>query len=150
MAIVLATGFGSGYFPVIPGTAGSLVAIPISLLLNRLSAVAPWLAFSLLVVAVFYAIKISSITAEIMHSKDPQIIVIDEIVGFMVANFLVPLRLAPLTLSFVLFRIFDIAKVFPARKLEMLPGGSGIVLDDVLAGFYTLVIVQTLLYWRWL
>jgi len=53
-------------------------------------------------------------------------------------------------LSFLLFRIFDITKIYPARTLEKLPGGSGIVLDDVLAGVYALAIVQTLVYWRWL
>ena len=85
-----------------------------------------------------------------MHAKDPQIIVADEVVGFMFANFLAPLRWAPLLLGFLLFRIFDIAKVYPAARLENLPGGAGIVLDDVLAGIYAFVIVQTLLYWRWL
>ena len=68
----------------------------------------------------------------------------------MIANFLAPLRWAPLLLSFLLFRIFDITKVYPAAKLENLPGGTGIVLDDVLAGIYAFAIVQTLLYWRWL
>ncbi len=68
----------------------------------------------------------------------------------MIANFLAPLRWAPLLLGFLLFRIFDIAKVYPAARLEKLPGGTGIVLDDVAAGVYAFVIVQTFLYWRWL
>ncbi len=85
-----------------------------------------------------------------MHLKDLQIIVADEVVGFMFANFLAPLCWAPLLLGFLLFRIFDIAKVYPAAQLENLPGGDGIVLDDVLAGICAFVIVLTLLYWRWL
>lgn len=107
-------------------------------------------ALILLVGLTFGAIKISTVAAEALLMKDPQIIVADEIVGFMIANFLAPLRWAPLLLAFLLFRIFDIAKVYPAARLEKLPGGMGIVLDDVLAGVYALVIVQTLLYWRWL
>ena len=129
---------------------GSLVAVPISLTLNRLAETAPMFALILLVGLTFGAIKISTIAAEILHAKDPQIIVADEIVGFMIANFLTPLRWAPVLLGFLLFRIFDIAKVYPAARLEKLPGGLGIVLDDVLAGVYAFVIVQTFLYWRWL
>jgi phosphatidylglycerophosphatase A len=104
----------------------------------------------MLVGATLFAIKLSTDAAQIVQQKDPQIIVADEIVGFLIANFLTPLRWAPLLLSFLLFRIFDITKVYPAAKLENLPGGTGIVLDDVLAGIYAFAIVQTLLYWRWL
>jgi phosphatidylglycerophosphatase A len=129
---------------------GSLVALPISLTLNRLAETAPMFALMVLVGLTFVAIKISTIAAEILHAKDPQIIVADEIVGLMIANFLAPLRWAPLLLGFLLFRLFDIAKVYPAARLEKLPGGLGIVLDDVLAGVYAFVIVQTFIYWRWL
>lgn len=129
---------------------GTLFAVPISLTLNRLAETAPMFALILLVGLTFGAIKISTAAAEILRTKDPQIIVADEIVGFMIANFLAPPRWAPLLLGFLLFRIFDIAKVYPAARLEKLPGGTGIVLDDVLAGIYAFVIVQTFLYWRWL
>lgn len=124
--------------------------MPFSLALNRLAETAPTFALILLVGLTFGAIKISTAAAETMHVKDPQIIIADEIVGFMIANFLAPLRWAPLLLGFLLFRIFDIAKIYPAARLEKLPGGTGIVLDDVLAGVYAFVIVQTFLYWRWL
>ena len=129
---------------------GTLFAVPISLTLNRLAETAPMFALILLVGLTFGAIKISTVAAEILATKDPQIIVADEIVGFMIANFLTPLRWAPVLLGFLLFRVFDIAKVYPAARLEKLPGGTGIVLDDVLAGVYAFVIVQTFLYWRWL
>jgi len=129
---------------------GTLFAVPISLTLNRLAETAPMIALILLVGLTFGAIKISTVAAEILATKDPQIIVADEIVGFMIANFLTPLRWAPVLLGFLLFRVFDIAKVYPAARLEKLPGGTGIVLDDVLAGIYAFVIVQTFLYWRWL
>jgi phosphatidylglycerophosphatase A len=112
--LVLATGAGVGYFPFFPGTMGTLFAVPISLSLNRLAEIAPMFALILLVGLTFGAIKISTVTAEILQTKDPQIIVADEIVGFMIANFLASLRWAPLLLGFLLFRIFDIAKVYPA------------------------------------
>ena len=148
--LVLVTGAGVGYSHYFPGTLGTLLAVPISLGLNRLGETAPLLALSILAIATLGAIKLSTDAAQILQQKDPQVIVTDEVVGFMIANFLAPLRWAPLLLGFLLFRIFDIAKVYPAARLEKLPGGAGIVLDDVLAGIYAFVIVQTLLYWRWL
>jgi len=148
--LALATGAGVGYSRFFPGTMGSLVAVPISLALNRLAETMPMFALIVLVGLTVGAIWLSNIAAELLQTKDPQIIVVDEIVGFMIANFLAPRRWTPLLLGFLLFRIFDIAKIYPAARLEKLPGGFGIVLDDVLAGFYAFVIVQTLLYWRWL
>ena len=148
--LVIVTGIGIGYTRYFPGTMGTILAVPISLGLNRIAEATPLLAIGILAGATVGAIRLSTDAAEILQQKDPQIIVADEIVGFMIANFLAPLRLAPLLLSFLLFRIFDIAKVYPAAKLEKLPGGTGIVLDDVLAGIYAFAIVQSLLYWRWL
>lgn len=148
--LLLVTGGGIGYSRYFPGTLGSLLAVPISLGLNHLAEFAPLLGLIILAAATFGAIKLSSAAATDLQQKDPQIIVADEIVGFMIANFLVPARWAPMMLSFLLFRLFDITKVYPARKLEKLPGGTGIVLDDVLAGVYVFAIVQALLYWRWL
>ena len=148
--LLLVTGGGIGYSRYFPGTLGSLLAVPISLGLNHLAEFAPLLGMIILAAATFGAIRLSSAAAADLQQKDPQIIVADEIVGFMIANFLVPLRWPPLLLSFLLFRIFDISKVYPTGKLEKLPGGTGIVLDDVLAGVFAFGIVQTLLYWRWL
>jgi hypothetical protein len=71
------------------------------------------------------------------------------IVGFLLANFLAPPRLSALLCSFAFFRFFDISKVSPANRLEQLPGGAGIVLDDVMAGLYTLVSLRLLLKMGW-
>ena len=150
LALFIVTGAGVGYSRYFPGTMGTILAVPISLGLNRVAETSLLLALGLLAGATICAIKLSTEAAQIIQQKDPQIIVGDEIVGFMIANFFTPLRWAPLIVSFILFRIFDIAKVYPAKKLESLPGGSGIVLDDVLAGIYAFAIVQTLLYWQWL
>lgn len=82
-----------------------------------------------------------------MEQKDPPVIVIDEIVGFMVANFLAPRSAMFLGVAFLLFRYFDIAKVYPLSRLEKLPGGAGIVLDDVMAGLYVFGILRLVSSW---
>jgi phosphatidylglycerophosphatase A len=143
------TGAGAGYFPGFPGTIGTVVAIPFSLALNRLALSNFSLALLILVGSIFCAITLSTKGAGILKQKDPRFIVIDEIVGFLVANFLAPPRLSVLLWSFLLFRFFDIAKIFPTNRLEQLPGGAGIVLDDVMAGLYTLISLGLLLKMGW-
>ncbi len=143
------TGAGAGYVPRVPGTAGTLVAIPLSLALNRIAASHLPLALGIVVGSIFCAVWLSTRGAAILKQKDPQFIVIDEIVGFLVANFLAPPRWTVLLWSFLLFRLFDINKVFPTNKLEQLPGGAGIVLDDVMAGLYTLISLRLLLSIGW-
>ncbi len=150
LILFVATGAGIGYLPLLPGTLGTLVAIPISLALNYLATFSLWLAVASLALAIGCAIGVSSKACEILKQKDPQVIVIDEVVGFLLANFLSLGKLSVLLTSFILFRFFDIAKIFPASRLERLPGGTGVVLDDVAAGVYTLVTVQALLRSGWL
>lgn len=140
--LFLVTGAGTGYVPRFPGTAGTFVAIPLSLALNRLTDVSLPLAVIILVVAVVCAIRLATKGADILGLKDPQVIVIDEIVGFLIANFVSAPNYLILALAFILFRFFDVAKIFPIAKLEALPGGTGIVLDDVMAGLYTFAIVH--------
>ncbi|HSK31213.1 MAG TPA: phosphatidylglycerophosphatase A [Candidatus Limnocylindria bacterium] len=148
IVLLSATGAGAGYFPLFPGTVGTLVAVPFSLALNRLAAYSIGLAGITLVAAIFCAIWLSNKAGKILQQKDPRVIVIDEIVGFLLANFAAPNRATVLLTSFMLFRFFDIAKVFPASRLEKLPGGSGIVLDDIMAGIYTFTLVQLLVFWE--
>jgi phosphatidylglycerophosphatase A len=143
------TGAGAGYVPRLPGTVGTLVAIPFSLALNRFALINLTLGVLILIVSIYCAIWLSTQAANILKQKDPQVIVIDEIVGFVTANFLAPPRLSVLLWSFVLFRFFDITKVFPTNRLEKLPAGGGIVLDDVMAGLYTLISLRLLLKISW-
>jgi len=143
------TGAGAGHFSSFPGTIGTLVAIPLSIGLNRIAVSNFPLALSVLVASIFCAIWLSTKAGLILKQKDPQLIVIDEIVGFLVAGFLAPPQLTVLVWSFLLFRFFDIAKVFPANKLERIPSGAGIVLDDVMAGLYTLISVRLMLELGW-
>jgi phosphatidylglycerophosphatase A len=99
--------------------------------------------------SIFGAIRLSTRGASILKQKDPPFIVIDEIVGFLVANFLAPPRLIVLLWSFLLFRFFDITKIFPTNRIEQLPGGTGIVLDDVMAGLYALISLHLLIKIGW-
>jgi phosphatidylglycerophosphatase A len=141
------TAGGVGYVPLFPGTVGTLVAIPFSLGLNRFADISLWLASITLMAAIFCAIALATTASELLRQKDPGIIVIDEIVGFLTANFAAPASLISLLTAFLLFRFFDIAKVFPTHRLEQLPGGAGIVLDDIMAGIYTFIVMRLLLTW---
>ncbi|MGH7798872.1 MAG: phosphatidylglycerophosphatase A family protein [Candidatus Binatia bacterium] len=141
--LLLASGGGVGCSPYFPGTLGTLIAIPLSLGLNRLAATDASTAGVALVGLILIAIGLADQAARILGKKDPPIVVIDEIAGFALANFMTE-GIAGLILAFVLFRFFDIAKVFPAAPLEALPGGAGIVLDDIMAGLYTFLVLRLL------
>lgn len=144
LMLLVVTGAGAGYVPLAPGTVGTVLAIPLSLALNRVATFSLPLALLILGGLIAAAIVLSTRAAQILGSKDPPVIVIDEIAGFLVANFLNTAKLMPLVLAFALFRVFDITKVFPASRLEKLPGGAGIVLDDVMAGIYTFIALRIL------
>lgn len=145
--LVLATGIGVGYFPLVPGTFGTLLAVPLSLGVNRLATSSLLLGLLTLPSLIGCAVWLSTRAEMLFGRKDPETIVIDESAGFIVANFLAPHGLMTLALAFILFRIFDIAKVFPASKLQTISGGMGIVLDDVIAGIYTFVILRVISLW---
>lgn len=148
LILIAATGAGVGNFPFFPGTIGTLLALPLSLALNHLAALSLLSGSIVLVAAIFCAIWLAGKAGEILRQKDPGAIIIDEIVGFLVATFAMPNRLSVFLTAFVLFRFFDITKVFPVRRLENLPGGMGIVFDDIMAGIYTVLIVQALVTWQ--
>jgi len=143
IVLFLASGCGVGYLPYCPGTFGTVVAVPVSLFVNRIAVANPWLSAVVLAALSSIAIWLAGQAARLLGTKDPQVIVIDEIAGFVLANFLTGSWTA-LIIAFGLFRFFDIAKPFPAGKLEMLPGGSGIVLDDMCAGLYSFMILRLL------
>jgi len=115
--------------------------------LNLIAALSLPIGLLALATAISCAIWLSSRAAEYLGQRDPAAIVIDEIAGFLVANFLSPPEILPLALAFLSFRVFDIAKVFPLSRLEKLPAGAGIVLDDVMAGVYTFLIFRLLFLW---
>jgi len=140
LATWLATGFGSGFSPVAPGTAGTLVAIPFALLLP-----AGYLAQTLVIAGVTaLAIWSAGVAARRFGLKDPGQIVVDEIAGYLVTVAFLPSGWLTLAVGFVLFRLFDIVKPPPCRWAETLPGGLGIVADDLLAGVYANLVIRIL------
>jgi len=143
LVLALATGFGTGLSPVAPGTAGSLIGV--FLFWYMAPPYGGWLAYvAATIVFIGVAIPVSTAAEEIYGKKDDGRIVIDEVVGFLVAMLWAPHNLRALAVGFLLFRFFDIVKPPPARKLQDLRGGTGIVIDDLLAGVYACLALHLL------
>jgi phosphatidylglycerophosphatase A len=156
-ALFVATVGGLGYFPKAPGTFGSLVGVAIFVLFDyfcpldiipnphhatwtEASWVAIWI-FPVTLVIAFAGVWASSQVAKRFAEKDPQYVVIDEVSGQHL-TYVLALALGSwkyLLLGFILFRVFDIWKPFPARQAESLPGGWGIMADDWIAGIYAAI-----------
>lgn len=144
-AAILATWFGCGLSPRAPGTVGSLAAILIAFFLHRYWGLPPvW--YGLLAAAfILPAIWAADVVARELQRDDPGLIVIDEVVGQWLAIAGAPLLTWKAWLAaFLLFRAFDIWKPLGIRRLESLPGGVGIVADDVLAGVYAALVLFAL------
>jgi phosphatidylglycerophosphatase A len=145
-AQVLATGFGSGYSPVAPGTAGSVVGL--LLFWWPLGGWALW-AQGGAALAVFAAgVAASSHVARRAGIEDPGIVVVDEIVGMWVTLLALPFTPATAAAGFFLFRVMDVVKPWPARSFERFPGGLGIMADDLMAGVYANLVLRAAL-WLW-
>lgn len=137
LATLLATWFGCGYAPSGPGTAGSIGALIPAFLLIHYAHWQAWHLGALALASLAPAIWASGAAARYSGRKDPQFVVIDEVVGQWIALAgVVSFTWVSWLAAFVLFRLFDIWKPFPVRQLETLPGGAGIVADDVMAGIY--------------
>ncbi|NUN02077.1 MAG: phosphatidylglycerophosphatase A [Bryobacteraceae bacterium] len=137
MAVALATWFGCGLAPVAPGTAGSLGAIAVAILLDHwLHPAAYWWAIAAVLLSI-PAIWAADRTAAGVGKKDPGLVVVDEVVGQWITLAALPsFYWLGVAVAFFLFRLLDIVKPWPARRLESLPGGFGIVADDAMAGLY--------------
>jgi phosphatidylglycerophosphatase A len=143
-AWAFATFFGAGYFPKGPGTAGSVAAILLAwpLMLAGFTNVS---FAALAMVALFPAIRASSVVATESGRKDPQIVVIDEVLGqWLTLGGALRLNWRSLLLALALFRFFDILKPPPIRLIERIPGGAGIVLDDMMAGVFGALVLFVL------
>ena len=140
----LAVWFGCGYAPKGPGTAGSAAALLIAILLHLAWPLPP---FSFGILAAFLLIPgiwAAGVVARETGGKDPQVVVVDEVIGQWTALAgAATLNWKSWLAAFLLFRLFDIWKPFPIRKLESLPGGTGIVMDDVMAGIYAALVLFT-------
>jgi len=135
----LATCFRIGYLPLAPGTWGSASAVIAWRLLPEMDL----FRLSLIVIVIFLVgVNASSIVSNKERDSDPSKVVIDEWVGMWIALLMIPNEWVWLGIAFLLFRVFDIIKVYPANRFERLPGGWGIMMDDVVAGLYAGVITQ--------
>ncbi len=133
LAFALATGFGSGYSPIAPGTAGSAVGLVFVWGMSYLNL--PGQIAAVIVVSVLSVIA-ADIVARSTGLKDPGLVVADEIAGMMVTMIAIPFTLKTAVLGFILFRVMDVVKPPPARQFERFKGGIGIVADDLMAGVY--------------
>jgi phosphatidylglycerophosphatase A len=133
LALILSSCFGFGLIPVAQGTFGTLAGIPLAMALAHAG---PMAAAYLLFFFVLLSIWTSGRSARALEKDDPAEVVIDETAGLLLTLFLLPATGFNLCLGFILFRLFDILKPFPIRRLEKVEGGAGIVLDDLLAGTY--------------
>lgn len=126
-----------GYFPVAPGTFSSLIALALFLLLKP----TPLIHIIVLLVIIPLSIMSAHHAEKLFEVRDSKHIVIDEFCGYFISVFLIPFSYS--ISAFLLFRIFDILKPFPIKKIEyLLDGGFGIVADDIVAALYTNIILQ--------
>jgi phosphatidylglycerophosphatase A len=143
-----ALGFGSGLSPIMPGTCGTIIAIPVYLLIRNL-----FLPYYLLIVAIMTIIGfwLCDVTARDMGIHDPPSVVWDEIVGYLLTMTAAPIGWAWIITGFVLFRVFDIWKPWPISWVnENVDGGFGIVADDLLAAIFAGVVLQLINVTLWI
>jgi phosphatidylglycerophosphatase A len=172
ISILLATWFGLGYLPKAPGTWGSAAGTALALLMAGVSfrhfdkftashqqrnfwttgLLASYFEVFVAVVIAVVGVLVSDRAARYAQAKDPQWVVIDEVSGQLITYYLfflvLPLNWKSWLLGFILFRLFDIWKPFPARQLERLSGGWGIMADDWMAGIYAAIVLRVALHFR--
>jgi phosphatidylglycerophosphatase A len=139
----MATGLGAGFSPIAPGTAGSAVGL---LLFWPLAARPLWLTSALALVVFCLGVAGATRVAQREGREDPGLVVVDEVVGMWVSLLALPFTWRTALAGFVLFRVMDVVKPFPARRLEDLPRGWGIMADDVMAGIYANLVLQALVH----
>jgi len=137
---VVSTFFGIGFIPFAPGTLTSMVIVLLyKYYLYRFS----WPLYALILILLFFiGVYVSTKYSTALNKKDPRKIVIDEAIGQHLVLFRMSNAWFPVLSCFILFRVFDIVKPFPIKKVETLPAGWGIMLDDVVAAVYAGVIVN--------
>jgi phosphatidylglycerophosphatase A len=137
VALWVATAAGAGHSPVAPGTAGSLVALAV-LWFVPFSTASLAVSFIVVVLAGVWA---GDRAERLLKQKDPSVVVIDEVAGMMLSVITLPGTPMVLLSAFALFRLLDIVKPFPCRHCQNFVGGIGVMLDDLVAGAYTLALL---------
>ncbi len=139
---ITTTVFFIGYLPLIPGTFGSLAALGLFYLLKPINAV---LYFLFIICILLLGLLTCTRAEKIFNKKDPGCIVIDEVMGMLIALSFMPLDLRIILLAFIFFRIIDSLKPFPASRIQNMHGAVGIMGDDLVAGIYTNIVLQVIL-----
>ena len=144
LAFAIATVFKAGYIPIAPGTVGSIIGLLVFWLIKD------YASFTIeifVAAALFFAgVWASTIVEQVLERHDPGVVIVDEVVGMLVALMLLPPTITVMFLAFLLFRVFDIIKPYPARWCEQLSRGWGIMMDDVVAGLYVNVLIHIILW----
>jgi phosphatidylglycerophosphatase A len=146
LTLMIATFGYVGFAPVAPGTVGSFAAL-------ALYAAVRWADSSLVEVAAIAVVFVAGVwaatnTEKILGITDPGPVVIDEVLGMLITLAGLPLGWGGIAAGFVLFRLFDVIKPYPAGRLESAPGGWGIMLDDAMAGVYAHLALRVLAWWK--
>jgi phosphatidylglycerophosphatase A len=143
ISLFLATGCYVGMIPGMPGTYASIATTLAYYLIYRISfRIFPELHLSAICLITLAGVFLSARVSRNLRNEDPQIVVIDEVAGQLTALLLLPVNAYNLIAGTVLFRLFDIWKPFPIRRLEPLKNGVGIMADDLLAGIYANILLQ--------
>lgn len=146
LVIFLASAGYVGYIPFASGTFGTVVAIPIFLGLYALLAAQPVLYVAVVAAAIAAACWIAGQAEGVFAEHDSSKIVIDEVVGYLAATLFIAPTLTNIVAAFLIFRVLDVIKPFPAGYIDKhVEGGAGVVLDDVVSGLYSNAILQILL-----
>jgi len=135
---MFSTWFYVGNVPGCPGTAASVVGALMAVILAP-SSILYVIVFSVVTIIGF---MVSGKMETLLDRKDPGCVVIDEVSGIMIAMFLLPLSPIVVITTFFLFRAFDMFKIYPVNKFEQLKGSQGIMMDDIIAGIYTNIVMQ--------
>lgn len=143
IGLFFATGFYSGYSPIASGTVGSFVALLIYWFIPGFEKTEVLLSVILIATLIGFW---SGFIAEKKWGHDPSEMVLDEFVGMWITLILVPKTMLLAFISFFFCRLFDVVKPFPANISQKLPGGYGIMIDDIIAGIYSLLTVHLILY----
>ena len=138
---MIGSGFYTGYIPAASGTFGSIAALLIYWMPGFEN---PIIMSAVIIVFIVYGVYVGN-KFDKKYGKDPAECTVDEMVGQWIALLYVPKTIIFSIIVFFLWRFFDIVKPFPARKLEYLPGGFGIMIDDVISAFYSLLLIHLIL-----
>ena len=140
---LLATFFYVGKFPIAPGTLASFAGMLLAITFYRCP-----LGYTVLTAVItIIGFKVSGQLETILNKKDPSCVVIDEVAGVLIAFFILPLTPTIIIVTFFLFRAFDMFKIYPVNKFEEMKGSAGIMMDDLIAGVYTNLIMQLAIRW---